>query len=409
MNANGWVTRAEERARRRAGVEALAGNHSAPGKAACLFLLNSLTTGGSEKKIVHLTNTLCEQGTVAHIAYINGPDSLRGLLDKDVPVIALRRRGKFSVSALVRLVRHVATHEIERIITVNLHPLVYAFLASRLLHPKREIIALVNTTVHGSRRNQRFMHLYAPLLRRAERVVFGSQQQLQVWTRDYNLNPQRCVCIHNGVDTGYFVPPFHSSLRDAWRTRLGIHPRDVVVGTVGMMRPEKGHKDLLAAAGRLRRSGITLTVLLVGDGPCRAELERYAEQAGVSAATIFYGRTDDVRPLLDVMDIFVISSLAVETFSNAALEAMAAGKAVVLSDLGGAREMITPGESGMLYKPGDVEGLVHAVRTLCEHTELRECLGSNARTRAIEEFSVERMLDDYQRWVLGPGVRVATS
>ena len=365
-----------------------------------LFLLNSLTVGGSEKKIIRIVNALIQRGQGIHVAYINGPDSLLNVIDKNVSVIGLRRRGRFSVFGLGRLIIYVFRCGIERIIAVNLHPLLYAFLTSRLLLSKPAVIALVNTSIHRSRRSQRFMRLYAPLLRRADRVIFGSQHQLLNWVRDYDLNAQRCLCILNGVDTEHFAPNVQLSVRNAWRERLGIRPGDLVVGTVGMMRPEKGHKDLLAAAGALRRAGIPLAVLLVGDGPCRAELERYAEQTGVSDVVRFYGQAQDVRPLLNVMDVFVLSSVAVETFSNAALEAMAAGKAVILSDLGGAREMIVPGESGMMYESGNVEALIQALHTLCRDREIRERLGSMARKRVIEEFSFDRMLDDYQRWVL---------
>ncbi len=364
-----------------------------------LLLLNSLTVGGSETKIVAIANALHRVGAPVHIAYLNGPDPLRARIDPAIPVIPLHRKGKFSPGSVIRLAKYTVSREVGRIVTVNLHPLIYAHLAARIVATKPAVIALVNTTVHRSARDRAFMRIYAPLLRHSTRVVFGSESQAAAWVEAYRLNAGRCLSVFNGIDTDHFAPWCDPAREQSMRRDLGFHAGDFVLGTVGAMRPEKGHADLIMAACELRRCGLAAHVLLVGDGPCRGQLERYAQQCGVAEITRFVGPVEDVRPLLAAMDVFVLPSVAVETFSNAALEAMAMAKPVVLSDIGGAREMIADGTSGLIFPAGDVEALARSLRTLESNPAYRDCLGRQARARVCERFSFDRMFRDYEQWV----------
>ena len=362
-----------------------------------LFLLNSLAVGGSELKVVRVANALSRRGRSVHIAYLNGPEQIRHMIYDQVSVVDLKRRGRLSCGALYRLLKYLYRSDIRRIVAVNLYPLIYASLAAQLNRRKTECVAMVNTTVHRNDRNRRLMYVYVPLLRRAECVVFGSRLQKAYWIREYSLCGERCVCILNGVDTEHFSPRLPCRLAGNLEERLA---EKFVVGTVGAMRTEKAHGHLLMVAGALRRAGVPIAVLLVGDGPCRPDLERCADLEGVADCTFVHPHADDVRPLLNLMDVFIMTSVAVETFSNAALEAMAMGKAVVLSDVGGAREMVAHDENGLIYQPGDLNALFVELRRLYEHHNLRKQLGRNARKRVVREFSFERMLDDYERLVL---------
>ncbi len=363
-----------------------------------LFLLNSLNVGGSERKIINLVNALKGRGREVRIAYLNPPEGLKPLVAEDVPLLALDRRGKFSILAMMRLRRYLDQVAIERIVTVNLHPLIYAFPASLATARRPEIIALVNTTDFRSARDARFMLLYAPLLRRADCVVFGSNGQRRFWSQRYRLNARNCFCVFNGIDTEYFRPATESQnpRSEELRGRLGIPVQLPLVGCVATMRPEKSLEDLLVAVSHLRNNGLPMAVLLVGDGPCRARLERLAGDLGIAELTLFPGSTADVRPLLQAMDIFVLPSTAVETFSNAALEAMAMEKPVVLSDVGGAREMLVHNVSGLIYQAGNTPELAKCLQRLASDASCRERLGRQARERVSERFSFERMVRSYE-------------
>ena len=108
------------------------------------------------------------------------------------------------------------------------------------------------------------------------------------------------------------------------------------------------------------------------------------------------GQIDDIRPILKLMDVFVLPSIS-DTFPNAALEAMSMGKAVVLSDSGGSNEMVEDGESGLIYQTHDTSMLVQLLYRLAGEPDTRERLGERARATVIAKYSFTRMIEDYER------------
>jgi glycosyltransferase involved in cell wall biosynthesis len=117
------------------------------------------------------------------------------------------------------------------------------------------------------------------------------------------------------------------------RRVLGLADGDYVVGMCAVFRPEKNHLQLVEAVAKLRARGIPARALLIGDGPMRPAIESRARDLGVAADVVIAGFHQDVRPLLAASDVVALPSTSVETFSLAALEAMALARPVVLSDI----------------------------------------------------------------------------
>ena len=163
---------------------------------------------------------------------------------------------------------------------------------------------------------------------------------------------------------------------------------------------EKNFQLLVRLLNVLKAGGIEAYLLLVGEGPEEARLKQLANTLGVSKSVRYLGLLDDIRPVMLAMDIFILPSRAVETFSNAALEAMAMGKPVVLSNIGGASEMIVHGTSGMLFPSGDLDLLADHVRRLSTSEALRNSLGLEARERVVANFRYSAMLEFYRRELL---------
>jgi glycosyltransferase involved in cell wall biosynthesis len=374
--------------------------------AAALLLLSDLGIGGSERKMVRVANALRGEGQDIHLAYLNAPHTLRGDLDPDLPTVHLDRKGKFSFSALGRLKRYAAEQQISHVACVNLYPLLYAQPVAWQLSKRAPVVsALINTTDFHTRTHQRQMIAYAPLLRRATYLVFGCRRQQDQWLERYRLPAANSRVIYNGVDHTHFNRAAVLETREQLRRRYGL-PLDAFISiAVGQLRPEKQQTDLIQAVAALAARGLPIHALLVGDGEQRHAIERRISELGVRDRVQLIGAVEDVRPFLKLADAFVLTSTAVETFSNAALEAMAMELPVILSGIGGAGEMVEAGQNGLLYSPGDVTALAGHIAALAGDADLSRKMGRAAMTQVQSRFRFASMLDEYRVLLFPSGNR----
>jgi glycosyltransferase involved in cell wall biosynthesis len=360
-----------------------------------LFLLNNLGFGGSERKIVRLTNRLKEEGVNATLACLNGPWTLESNIRRDVPLTKLDRKGKFSFGALWRLRRLIVRERPATVIAVNLYQAIYVMLACLFLPYRPRTVALVNTsTFKGSSLAKR---MYQTVLARLDHTVHGSDAQRQFWFKAGCKASANSSVIYNGVDSDHFDAREFLEPAKRLRASLGVRPEALLVGTVGMCRPEKNQEVLLTMMRRLRVARVDAHLVIAGDGPMRPMLERRAAELEVADRVHFIGAIEDVRPVLAALDIFVLPSKAVESFSNAALEAMAMGRPVILSNIGGAREMIHDGVEGYVVNTTELAARLPAiVSALYADARKRKQMGIAARNRAVTCFSVPAMVAGYR-------------
>lgn len=357
-----------------------------------LVLLNSLTIGGSETKSVRMANALAERGSDVTVAYLNPPEQLRPEISPQVRVVHLRRTGKFSLGALRRLMQTIRERGNPVVLSVNLYPSLYAAIARTLLGRDRfRLLMSVNTTEFQARKDARRMPLYRRVLRTADTVIFGAETQRKLWQQRYRIGVgggrASTAVLYNGVDTDRFSTPCVDRPSSLLETKY-------IIGTVGKMRPEKAHVDLVAATAALRAQGLDVGCLIVGDGTERPRIVEEIERQGLSGFVQLVGETRDVRPHLAQMDIFALTSTSVETFSNAALEAMACGVPVVCSRIGGMEELIGHG-GGFSYEPGNVPELTSILARLLSDDLERVRLSRAARHAAVEHFGWDRMVDRF--------------
>lgn len=189
------------------------------------------------------------------------------------------------------------------------------------------------------------------------------------------------------------APGHARSERAAVRAAWGIGVDDLVIGTSSRLVRNKGHQDLLAAGPQLIRRFPHLRFLIVGEGPARPALERQAARLGIERHVHFTGHTPDVRPMLAAMDVFASPSRS-EGLPFSVLEAMAAGRPVVGTRIGGIPEALCDGKAGVLVEAGDVAELGRALAALLEDGARRTRLASAGRTRVLSLFTMQRMIDE---------------
>ena len=218
-------------------------------------------------------------------------------------------------------------------------------------------------------------------------IVANAEAVKQDVLRQELVEPSKVRVVYNGIDPS----PYVFTADPALRASLGVPEAARVVGVVANLIPYKGHRDFLHACRAIRQRQAGITFLLIGDGPCRGELEGLARDLGLEKDVRFLGTRRDIPQLLALMDVVVLPSLE-EGLPNAILEAMAAGKAVVATQVGGVPEAVVQGETGLLVPPGDPQALADAVLLLLADRPLAEAMGRAGRDRVAKMFGLDRMI-----------------
>ena len=283
----------------------------------------------------------------------------------------------------------------------------------------RVIRAVRPHIVHGQIRYAAFMAALAARLARVPIVVAsrtytvraGRHARLDAWTsrlvdltvavseasadvvrREAAGDRDRVRVVVNGIDLEMFRPPAAEVVADTAR-KLGLEGWRVV-GTVGHLHPIKGHRHLVDAARMVVEAHPRTKFLFVGAGPLERELSALATARGVAEHVVFAGFRRDVAVLLGTMDVFALPSLS-EGMSHALLEAMALGKPVVATAVGGNGEVVEHGETGLLVPAGDPGALGQATLRLLADGALAERLGAAAQAAVRARFSAWRMVEEY--------------
>ena len=245
-----------------------------------------------------------------------------------------------------------------------------------------------------SKRHQWIRRVYAPFV---HHQVALSRDLSDYLTRRVGIAVGRVSQIYNGVDVSRFRP--------VGECRVPIagcpfnEPACFVIGTVGRMRTVKAQPLLaqafiraLVLAPDLRRR---LRLVMVGDGPLRAQAQALLDQAGVADQAWLPGERGDVAEVMRGLDCFVLPSLT-EGISNTILEAMASGLPVVASWVGGNPELIDDGRTGMLVASGDVAALTESIIGLARDPASARAMGQAGRARVERHFSLQAMVGAYQ-------------
>lgn len=204
--------------------------------------------------------------------------------------------------------------------------------------------------------------------------------------------PEKVTYVPNGVDLSRFRAAQGST--DTVRERLNLPRNSIVIGTVAALKPQKGLDHLLEAARLVRSRRPDAIFVVFGAGPLESSLRRKIREAEMDAGFILGGQQAHIETLLPGLDIFVLPSLW-EGMPRALLEAMAAGRACVATDIGGSRELIENGRCGLIVPSGRADELALAIEALVASLELRGRLGSAASERVKQHFSAEHVAGLY--------------
>lgn len=329
--------------------------------------------GGGEAQVLGLLGYLCRKGHRNDLLTHPGGrlfETCASLGVKTLPLVARNDFDLRPVAALRRLIRS-EKYDVVHFHTKRAHAL-SLWLPRGPGCPKYVVTRRMDYPVTKSWYTR---YLYN---RRVDGVVAISSVIVQILV-EAGVEPGRIRLIHSGIDPERFTGCAQAASEQG-----------AVVGVVAALEKRKGHRYLLEAAALLKRRGYKIKYFIAGEGPERRALEEQVEALHLGDEVKFCGFVADAAAVLTQIDIFVLPSLY-EGLGVAVLEAMAAGKPVIASRVGGLPELVGDGENGYLVAPKDIEGLAQAIARLAGDGALARQLGERGAARARSDFSMERM------------------
>ena len=377
-------------------------------------IIARLNVGGPAKHVAILDAGLRDRGYATLLLH-GQPDRDEGSLDRfvherglpvvTVPALGRALRPRRDLRAFCTIARTIFATRPDVVHTHTTKAGVLGRLAALLYNAtrRRSQRCLVVHTYHGTVFRGYFGRVGSWFVRFVERVlgagtdriiVLAEQQRREIVEGVRVVPPRKVTIVPLGLDLEPLLrmdattPTLHGELR--------LSDNAIVLGFVGRLVDIKDPETLLRAFERVRARLPDAVLLLAGDGPLRPALETLAASLKISSAVRFLGWRHDLPAFYATLDVVVLSSRN-EGTPVAVIEAMAAGRAVVATDVGGVGDLIDQRTTGVLVPAGRPDALAAAVAEIAADTEVRRRLGSAARLAVAARFSASRLVHDLDR------------
>jgi glycosyltransferase involved in cell wall biosynthesis len=353
------------------------------------LLVPSLEQGGTERQATLLALTLRRKNLPVHVIVFRGGVFAHDIEAAGIPLTTLGGGGWMSYfPALAKLLRKEKPSAIYSFLP---HANVVSAIV-RLVDPECRLIWGIRSAdmpLAGYGLKTRLAYwLERSLSSLPHRIITNSKSGAASCVR--KKFPERAIrVIENGFDTALFGPD--PGARARIRAEFKLRSGEIAIGLPARIDPVKGHATFLQAAAELLKTDAPLRFLCIGGGSqiLLGELQAQAEKLGIAPHVVWTGNRDDMPAMLNALDIATLCSYS-EGFPNAIGEAMACGIPCVGTDVGDTRHLIA--DTGYVVAPRDPQALAAAWRQLLDRAE-RQRLGVAARTRMVENFSLERLAE----------------
>ena len=362
------------------------------------LVTSRLQSGGKERCVVNLADGLFERGWAPVVICLEKAPVDCAIRHPEIPIVTIEKwrghdwRLPFLLANLFKRERVAIAH------SHNWGTQLEVAIAGRmsgvpaLVHTQHGLDYGTGVTRHEGRG-----WLRRWLKRRSSEeykaVVAVSAEVRDAIRKEWRVPEPRLFLVHNGIHVAPSLPT--PAAREDGRRALGIGAQDVAIGAVGIFRPIKNFSLLIGAFATISKAHPEALLLMIGDGPLRAEMEEEASRSGAGDRIRFLGLRSDVPQVLPCLDIYSLPSIS-EGLSISILEAMAASLPIVATRVGGNSEAVEEGSTGLLVPSRSREALAASLETLVVDSERRRRMGDAGRRRALERFTVDRMISDYE-------------
>ncbi len=349
-------------------------------------LISSNGLFGAEKVMLSLAANMNYNGIKSWVIGIKNSYNPHSELideakDKEIPAITIESRGRFDFKSVDKICEFIRQNDISVLHAHNYKANLLGLLAAR--KTKIPIVTTLHGYIGGGAKLRFYESIDRFILRFFNKVILVDDS-LRKWFKNGSPKPS---IINNGVSLEV----------SSCNNTLSKDKKGLVIGSIGRLSPEKGHKYLLEAFSRAIKDYPDLQLIIVGDGELRNELEGLTSSLGVKENVTFTGFQKDVTKYYNSIDIYVSPSL-LEHFPLTILEAMGFGKAIVATNVGGTPDLIKKeGFTGLLINPGSSDAIYKAILTYILQPSLRKTYGGNSMQFVKENYSLEKMVDSYKK------------
>jgi glycosyltransferase involved in cell wall biosynthesis len=376
-----------------------------------LRVIARLNVGGPALHVAYLSAGLVERGyktTLVAGSLGHGEGSMAFVAEKrGVDVVAIEELHREisplrDARAVVRLARLIRRERPDILHTHTAKAGAVGRVAALLAGPSRPPIVV--HTFHGHVLRGYFdplrtlgFRLLERWLARATTVLIAVSPEVRDDLVQLGVAPaSKFAVIRLGIELSERLPDMDGDRGRGTRALIGIPEDAFVVGWIGRMTAVKRTEDVVRAMRRLVDRGVDAYLCLVGDGPDREPLEQLAHELGITRRCLFVGYQEDVSAFYAAFDALLLPSVN-EGTPVSAIEALAAGRPVVATRVGGVPDVVVDGEDGYLVEPGDIDSLAERLHALAGDPERRRTMGEHGRARVLSRYAVARLIDDVDR------------
>ena len=359
-----------------------------------LQLMNGFEDSSISRVVQRLVQHLGQQDYSWHVGGLRGLGHMReefGRLGTQVVDFSDRHHGSGSLTRRIR--EYVVAHQVK---IVHTHTPRTILAAGMALAGKKQVIHLATKQLLYSPADRRWGLIYALLDRFSlylpDYLIAVSEKMYRRIVAYPGISTERVTMIRNAIDCESCYVPDQG---DSCRLEFGLTSESQVIGFTGRIEEMKRLDLLLEGFSLMLGRHPRARLMIVGEGKLRPKLEAFAARLGISHCVIWTGFRQDIPRLLAAMDVYVQPSTN-EGFSLSLLEAMAAGKPVVATDVGGAQEVVIDGRTGVLSPPASSSAISTTVAGLLDDPEKQSTLGQAARRHVVREFGLQHSMDAYR-------------
>jgi len=359
------------------------------------YLITSTSIGGAEKVLFDLCTGLDKGQYEITVGSLKGKGLIAEHLEKqEIEVVSFGLKEGLGLSGsltsffmIFKVARELRKRGVDILHTFLFRANLIGRIAARFTKRPPILISSLRT-MEEEKRYQLFLERITSFM--VDKYIAVSEKVKEYAITNSKIPADRIITIYNGVR------PLNNRVDvdlEAMRRALSISPSDRVVMVIGRLRKEKGHYFLIEAIDELRKKIPEVKLVIVGEGEEEERLKRLVRKLSLTDTVVFAGLRRDIPDLLTIGELVVLPSLW-EGMPNCLLEAMAAGKPVIATTVGGIPEVVMDGETGILVPPRDSHALTEAMIRILNQGEEARAMGIKGRKRVEQFFPLQKSLNE---------------